>query len=129
MSEQLSEEIQQKCFELCSQYVWQRVHRNQLSFEPIVGGLTNQMIKCKLCTQLDSNEGKPTEIAVKLYRKSGRPLDANDAIFNDFIIGLIISGEGLGPKIYGIATDAVLMEYIDVCINQGWPRSYRPIPH
>ena len=55
-------------------------------------------------------------MAIKIYRTSERPLDAKDSIMTDIIIGLIISQNGLGPKIYGIPPDSVIMEYIKVLI-------------
>ena len=109
MSQQLSTQLRQKCVELCSQYIWPKVSEEELSFEEIIGGLTNQIIRC---THLDSTQ-TITETAIKLYRKD-RPLHANDSVFNHIIIGLIVSEKGLAPKIYGISRDAVLMEYIDV---------------
>ena len=121
MSDQLSEYIREKCFDLCSQYIWSNVSRSDISYERITGGVTNQMIKCKLLEKSDETiDGKPKQIALKLYRKVDRPLDSDNnthnTIFNDMVIGLIVSERGLGPKIYGLSSDAVIMEYIEVCI-------------
>ena len=114
MCEELSTELVEKCHKLCSEYVWLNVRPNEVIYKRITGGFTNQMICCQLNKQMDSSEDIPKDIAIKLYRMSERPLDATDSPFNDLIIGLIISELRLGPKIYGISSDAILMEYYEV---------------
>jgi hypothetical protein len=119
MCEEISNEIIDKCYNLCSGYmsgIWLNISKNDLKIKRIIGGITNEMFYCSLTQEINSNDSEPKEVAIKLYRRSERPLDANDSIMNDTIIGLIVSENSLGPKIYGISTDAVIMQFIQVWI-------------
>jgi thiamine kinase-like enzyme len=100
--------------------IWFNIRKKDLKIKRIIGGITNEMFYCSLTQQINSNNSEPKEVAIKLYRRCQRPLDANDSIMNDIIVGLIVSENSLGPKIYGISTDAVIMQFIQVCIFRSY---------
>ncbi|CAG2100037.1 unnamed protein product [Medioppia subpectinata] len=100
-------DITEKCLQLCKEYlsdVWTQQTVDTIEVRRISGGLTNQLYYCGIKSADGVSTTVPREVAVRLY---GPKYFNNDGLaderLTDIIIGLMVSRNGLGPRVYGLA--------------------------
>ena len=112
------EDIKERCLQLCSDYlgsVWTNLSVDQIVVNRLTGGLTNQLYYCGIDDkQRDGNEEHVWEVAVRLYGpKHFNNEDKNERL-SDIIIGLILSEQNLGPKLYGLFENGEIIKFYKV---------------
>ncbi|CAG2121610.1 unnamed protein product, partial [Medioppia subpectinata] len=110
-------DIVDTCLELCKQYlsgVWTQQTVDTIEVKRITGGLTNQMYCCRI--KSDGEESPqtavPREVAIRLYGRKNLITDGSGGErLGDIIIGLMVSHNGLGPRVYGMFNGGQILAY------------------
>lgn len=114
----ISDQVKQKCLELCQKYLsgsWRRQTVATIDVRAIPGGLSNQMYYCGIKSPISSPSKVPQEVAIRLYGpKQFVPRGQIDARVNENLIGVFVSVNNLGPKVYGIFEDGQIQRYYRV---------------
>lgn len=118
-------DVAPRCLELCKTYIggaWSLAKNETEDFtvSRITGGLTNQLYRVKLSEQLIAKTAGIkticTDAAVKFYQsknvKNYHPDDGER--HNDIIVNTIFSQLGLGPKVYGLFSDGMVLQFYEV---------------
>nr|XP_046917086.1 probable ethanolamine kinase [Dermatophagoides farinae] len=115
------DDINERCFKLVQIYMtnndqWKRLCKttNDLNVRRITGGMTNQLYYVGLKNGI--NEIDNDAITIKFYqskhfKKDIINGDTDDERLNDTIISIIISEQGIGPKVFGILSDGIIQSY------------------
>ena len=120
------DDIEKRCLELCQTYIggsWSQVKniKTDITVSRIAGGLTNQLYRVQLNESVNripnaiySNE--PRDVAIKLYQAKHMKTyhQDDDERLNDIIVLTILSEVKIGPKVYGIFSDGVIQEFVEV---------------
>ena len=115
---QTPKDIIEKCLGLCKDYLadhWTKQTSETIEVQRVSGGVTNQLYYCRIREpSLSSN--MPQEVAIRLY--GAKHMNTNDCGQNerltDVVIGLMVSENGLGPKVYGIFEEGQIQQYYKV---------------
>ena len=119
------EDIEKQCMELCKTYLggsWAQVKSlADVIVTRISGGLTNQLYRVHLNESVARVENEiypdePSDVAIKIYLEKHMKNYAKDGSerLNDNIILTIVSEVDIGPKVYGIFNDGVILAYHEV---------------
>ena len=113
------QDIEQKCFDLCRNYlggVWLKLTIDEVEVKRLSGGLTNQLYYCGINEDKRSDAKEPQEVAIRLYEDKHFNNSENETNkrLTDTIIALMVSQNGLGPKIYGLFESGQIMRYYKV---------------
>lgn len=114
------DDIKQQCFKLCQDYLagaWLRVGLEHIQCTRLSGGLTNQLYYCAINDdRRASDDSASQEVAIRLY--SPKHFNNYDETANerltDTVIALMVSDNGIGPKIYGIFEGGQIQGYYKV---------------
>ncbi|CAG2100653.1 unnamed protein product [Medioppia subpectinata] len=108
-------DIADRCLQLCKEYlsdVWTQQTVDTIEVRRISGGMTNQLYYCGIKGADKVSTPVPREVAVRLY---GPKYFNNDGVaderLTDIIIGLMVSRNGLGPRVYGMFTGGQIHAY------------------
>ena len=111
-------DIIEKCLRLCKDYLadnWNEQTLETIEVERVSGGMTNQLYYCRI-REPSSSSDVPQEVAIRLY--GVKHMNTNDCGQNerltDVVIGLMVSENGLGPKVYGIFEEGQIQQYYKV---------------
>ncbi|KAI2802684.1 hypothetical protein BLOT_010143 [Blomia tropicalis] len=116
-------DIEERCRTLCIAYIggsWSNTTNvKDITVKRISGGLTNQLYHVRLNENIPRvhnpiyGDDEPVEVAIKLYQEKHMKNYAEDESerLNDIIVLTIISQVGIGPKVYGIFNDGVVLAY------------------
>ena len=114
------EGIEQKCFLLCKEYlggVWLTLTLNEVKVKRVSGGLTNQLYYCAINEDKRSKDNEePHEVAIRFYqdkRFNYGDYETNERL-SDTVIAIMVSENGIGPKIYGIFDNGQIQKYYKV---------------
>ena len=117
------ENIKERCLELCRQFlggVWLQINLDQVKVERLKGGLTNQLYYCGINDDKRINDTKvPQEVAVLLYGQMYFS-ESNDEInrrLNGTVVTLMMSENGLGPKLYGVFDGGQILKFYKVFLT------------
>lgn len=115
-------DIEERCLSLCQAYIggtWSQAKSTEdVVVKRISGGLTNQLYHVQLKDTLPKVANtiypdEPTDVAIKLYQAKHMKNyeDGDSERLSDIIVLTIISQVGIGPKVYGIFNDGVILAY------------------
>ena len=111
------EDIKEQCFDFCRQYlagVWLEVTVDQIVVNRITGGLTNQLYYCAIDDNASGGalSGRvPREVAIRLYGDKHFNNEEVNERLNDIIIGVMVSQNNSGPKVYGLFEQGQIMAF------------------
>ncbi|XP_054157293.1 choline/ethanolamine kinase-like [Oppia nitens] len=110
---QTIDNFKQKCYELCQQYlggIWLNTTIDEVEVRRLSGGLTNQLYYCAInkTTGNTSGDDIPHEVVVRFYQE--KHFSENERM-SDTVIAVLISGNNLGPKLYGIFPGGQIQKY------------------
>ncbi|XP_054157294.1 choline/ethanolamine kinase-like [Oppia nitens] len=110
---QTIDNFKQKCYELCQQYlggIWLDTTIDEVEVRRLSGGLTNQLYYCAINkkTVNTSDDDIPHEVVVRFYQE--KHFSENERM-SDTVIAVLISGNNLGPKLYGIFPGGQIQKY------------------
>ena len=112
--------IKQQCFKLCQDYLagnWLQVGLDDVEVKRLSGGLTNQLYYSAINEGKRVNDTKePQEVAIRLYSAkhyNNYDQSANERL-TDTVIAILVSENGIGPKIYGIFDGGQIQGYYKV---------------
>ena len=125
------DDIKDKCLILCQDYlsgVWLTQTIDNITVERLTGGMLNQLYYVSIDSVTNGNNGQveevsdvPTEVAIKLTQK--KPLleesesEEKERLLGELVVNLMVSENGLGPKIYGVFDGGVIQKYYRVCFT------------
>ena len=114
------EDIEQKCIQLCKDYlggVWLTLTLNEVEVKRVRGGFTNQLYYCAINEDKKNKDADvPHEVAIRFYQdKDFKTVDyeTNERL-SDTVIGIMVSENGIGPKLYGIFDNGQIQKYYKV---------------
>ena len=126
---QTPDDIKEKCLKLCQDYlsgVWLTQTIETITIERLTGGMLNQLYYVSLNSGTNGTKGQveeltdvPTEVAIKLTQK--KPFleesesEEKERLLGELVVSLMVSENGLGPKIYGVFDGGVIQKYYRVC--------------
>ena len=125
---QTPDDIKDKCLKLCQDYlsgVWLTQTIDNITVERLTGGMLNQLFYVSInsvTNDVNSHEEErdvPTEVAIKLTQK--KPFleesesEEKGRLLGELVVSLMVSENGLGPKIYGVFDGGVIQKYYRVC--------------
>ena len=111
-------DIVEKCLRLCKDYLannWMEQTSQTIEVQRLSGGLTNQLYYCRI-REPSSSSDAPQEVVVRLYgtkHMNNSECGQNERL-TDVVIGLVVSENGLGPKVYGIFEEGQIQQYYKV---------------
>ena len=114
------DDIDDKCLQLCKDYLggtWLKVTTNEIVVNRLSGGLTNQIYYCAINEDKRTTDAKEAqEVVIRFYQdKHFNTIDnLTDERLPDTVIGLLVSENGLGPKILGIFDGGQIQKYYKV---------------
>ena len=119
---QTPKDIEQRCLELCGSYIggsWLNAKTtDDVLVKRISGGLTNQLYHVHLKDSVARVENaiypdEPSDVAIKLYMEKHMKnyVAGESERLSDIIVLTIVSQTGIGPKVYGIFNDGVILAY------------------
>ena len=117
------EDIKHKCFQLCRAYlggIWLKLTVDQIQVKRLNGGLTNQLYYCAINEDKQSSAAKePKEVAIRLYaaKHFNNYEETTNERLTDTVIALLVSENGLGPKIYGLFEEGQIQSYYKVSLK------------
>ena len=115
------DDIQDKCLKLCHDYlggVWNSQTKDTITVKRLTGGMLNQLYYCSIDGingTTDEDRDVPKEVAIKLTQK--KPFLEEDEsqeknrLLGELIVTLMVSENGLGPKVYGVFEGGVILKY------------------
>ena len=113
-----SVDIKQDCLILCQQYlggIWHRQTTQSITVVPLTGGTVHPIYYCAIkVTNNDSERSAvPVEVVIKFNQleDSSRNHNYHD---RNIIVSLMVSENGLGPKIYGIFDRGIIYKFYKV---------------
>lgn len=125
------EDIKDKCFDLCRQYlggVWLEVTIDQFVVNRISGGLTNQLYYCAVEDSSEKfSERVPQEVAIRLYGDKHMNQEEVNERLNDVVIAVMVSQNGLGPKVFGLFEQGQIMAFHKVSSSSIEPCFHLPL--
>ncbi|CAG2100036.1 unnamed protein product [Medioppia subpectinata] len=109
-------DIADRCLQLCKQYlsgVWTQQTVDTIEVKRITAGMTNQLYYCGIKRGADEvSTPVPREVAVRLYgQKYYNNGDTENERLTDIVVGLMVSRNGLGPRVYGMFTGGQILAY------------------
>ena len=107
------EDIDSRCLTLCQDYigsVWSQQTVDSIRVKRITGGMSNQLYCCAIKQPL-AEADVPQEVAIILYGKKSYKSDGQNERLNDIIVSLMVSTNGLGPKVYGFFEDGMIQHF------------------
>ena len=113
--------MKEKCLELCQTYLsdyWLSLSLNDIEVQRLTGGMTNQIYRCKALTTNGVNDNETQEVVIRLYGEKYdlKTTHKKDIRFYDGLVSTMLSMEGLGPKVYGVFEDGMVMKYYKVIV-------------
>lgn len=108
----LSRDAEQRAHQWCREYLggaWRRVPPEELSVQPVSGGLSNLLFRCSLPDHLPSVGEEPREVLLRLY---GAILQGVDSLVLESVMFAILAERSLGPQLYGVFPEGRLEQYI-----------------
>lgn len=113
--------IEQRCLALCQEFigeVWNQIpDANGVNVTRISGGLANQLYRVQARNE-DLRALPNADVAIKIFmpkrmvKSEGEKRD-NERL-NDAVVTTVLSQVGLGPKVFGISTEAIVQTYYEV---------------
>ena len=119
---QTPEDIKDKCLTLCQDYlsgVWLTQTIDNITVERLTGGMLNQLYYCGINGELKVDRDVTKEVAIKFTQK--KPFlqesesEEKERLLAELVVSLMVSENGLGPKIYGVFDGGVIQKYYRVC--------------
>ena len=120
---QTPDDIGQRCLTLCQDYlsgVWLTQTIDNITVERLTGGMLNLLYYCAINSSsvVEVGEYVPREVVIKFIEKNPF-LDESDEeekerLLNQMIVSLMVSENGLGPKVYGIFDGGIIYKYYNV---------------
>ena len=111
---QTPDDIKEKCLKLCQDYlsgVWLTQTIDNITVERLTGGMLNQLYYVSINSltngvngHVEEDNGIPTEVAIKLTQKKEfldeSDIEEKERLMAELVVNLMVSENGLGPKIY-----------------------------
>ena len=121
---QTPDDIKEKCLKLCQDYlsgVWLTQTIDTITVERLTGGMLNQLYYVSInsvtngVNSHEKDRDVPTEVAVKLTQKKTfldeSDIEEKERLLGELVVSLMVSENGLGPKIYGVFDGGVIQKY------------------
>lgn len=113
------EDIKISCLYLCGKYlsgIWSRLSPEQVVVNCISHGCNNRLYHCTIDdSSRDVSDEAPQEVAIRLYGdKQFKEDEVSDRDSHE-IVALLMSENGLGPKVFGMFKEGHIMAFIKVC--------------
>ena len=121
---QTPNDIKDKCLKLCQDYlsgVWLTQTIDNITVERLTGGMLNQLYYCGINGEREVDRDVPKEWAIKFIQK--KPFleesesEEKERLLAELVVSLMVSENGLGPKIYGVFDGGVIQKYYRVCFT------------
>lgn len=120
-SEESSEDLHQKCFQLCKDYlggVWMSLSFDDIVVNNIRQGLSkNNLFYCAVNSDKRRDDAKePQEVVIRFYGKKHFITggEVKDQRLTDAVVAVLASERNLGPKIYGLFEGGEIMKFYKV---------------
>ena len=111
------EDIDSRCLTLCQDYigsVWSQQTVDSIRVKRITGGLTNQLYCCAIKDPVPGVDA-PQEVAISFYGKKWFKIFEQNERLSDIIVAIMVSANGLGPKVYGLFDGGMIQHFYHVC--------------
>ena len=112
------EDIDSRCLKLCQDYigsVWSQQTVDSIQVTRILGGLSNQIYRCAIKDPVPGADA-PHEVAIPFFGKKWFKVNVENPRLSDIIVAIMVSANGLGPKVYGIFDGGMIQQFYHVSL-------------
>lgn len=110
---ELTKEMREKGLRRCKQFLggaWSDATPDDFHMEHIRGGLSNLLYKCWLSEGIQSRNGEPVKVLLRIYGQIIQ--ESPETVLTDSVIFALLAEKCMGPKLYGVFTGGRVEEYV-----------------
>ena len=115
ISGKMPDNIKERCLQLCNDYIggdWLRQTVDTVVFKRLSGGWSSQLYYMAM-KQPSANCGVSEQV-LRFYGQ--KPYKSNDRL-TEVVIALVMSENNLGPKVYGVFDDGMILHFYKVRVK------------